>query len=61
MLDTALGRIRTLHLVKQHAPGDPQNEIWLSPEHGYLPVRMAIVERNGTRYEQLVSQLDSEP
>lgn len=60
-LDTALGRIRTLHLVRQHAPGDPQNEIWLSPEHGYLPVRMTIVERNGTRYEQLVSQLDSEP
>lgn len=59
--DTALGRIRTLHLVRQRAAGDPQNEIWLSPEHGYLPVRMTIVERNGTRYEQLVSQLDLRP
>lgn len=56
--DTVLGRLRTVHLVKQHAPGESENEIWLAPEHGYVPVRMIIVERDGTRYEQLLTKLD---
>ena len=59
--DTPLGRLDTVHLVKRREPGDPQNEIWLSPEHAYLPVRMTIVERNGTRYEQLITSLDLRP
>jgi hypothetical protein len=59
--DTPLGRLKTVHLVKQREPGDPRNEIWLSPEHGYVPVRMIIVERDGTRYEQLATRLDLQP
>lgn len=59
--ETPLGRLKTMHLVRQREPGDPENEIWLSPEHGYLPVRMVIVERDGTRYEQLATRLDVQP
>ncbi|MGE5526377.1 MAG: DUF3108 domain-containing protein [Rhodospirillaceae bacterium] len=59
--DTPLGRLKTLHLVKQRERGDPENEIWLSPEHGYVPVRMVIVERDGTRYEQLATKLELKP
>lgn len=59
--DTALGRIDTVHLVRQRDPGDPQNEIWLAPGYGYMPVRMVIVERDGTRYEQLIAKLDVRP
>ena len=59
--DTPLGRLKTVHLVRQREEGDPQNEVWLSPEHGYVPVRMIIVERNGTRYEQLATKLDIKP
>jgi uncharacterized protein DUF3108 len=56
--DTPLGRMSTVHLVKQHAVGESENEIWLAPDHGFVPVRMIIVERNGTRYEQLITKLD---
>jgi hypothetical protein len=55
--DTPLGRLNTVHLVRQREAGDPENEVWLSPEHAYVPVRMVIVERNGTRYEQLATKL----
>ena len=56
--DTALGRMWTVHLVKQRAAGESENEIWLAPDHGFVPVRMIIVERDGTRYEQLITKLD---
>lgn len=59
--DTPLGRLKTVHLVRQREPNDPQNEIWLSPAHGYVPVRMVIVERDGRRYDQLATKLDLQP
>ena len=57
-LDTALGRLKTVHLVKQREPGDSVNEVWLSPQHHNLPVRMLIVEKNGMRYEQIIQSLE---
>lgn len=60
-LDTAIGRLRTVHLVRKREPGDAQNEIWLAPDRGYVPVRMVIVERNGTRYEQQIRKLHVQP
>jgi hypothetical protein len=56
--DTPLGRMSTVHLVKQRAAGESENEIWLAPDHHFVPVRMIIVERDGTRYEQLITKLD---
>jgi hypothetical protein len=60
-IDTPLGRMTTLHLVKQREPGDSETEIWLAPQHRYLPVKMLIVESNGTRYEQVTTRLEVKP
>jgi hypothetical protein len=57
-LDTPLGRIRTLHLVKQREPGDTGTEVWLSAAHHNFPVKMLIVEKDGVRYEQLIQHLE---
>jgi hypothetical protein len=57
-IDTALGRLRTLHLVKQRDPGDTQTEVWLSVQHRHFPVRMLIVERDGMRIEQNIHALE---
>ena len=57
-IDTALGRLPTLHLVRKSGPGETQTEIWLSPAHANLPVRMVVVEDDGARYEQAVTRLD---
>ncbi|MGQ0751814.1 MAG: DUF3108 domain-containing protein [Betaproteobacteria bacterium] len=58
---TPLGPMSTLHLVKQREPGDSETEIWLAPQHRYLPVKMVIVEDDGVRYEQLITRLDLQP
>lgn len=60
-IDTPLGRMTTLHLIKQREPGDTETEIWLAPEHRYLPVKMLIVESDGARYEQILTKLEVQP
>jgi hypothetical protein len=57
VIETPLGRLKTIHLVKERDPGDTAAEIWLSPEHGRLAVRLVIVERNGVRFEQIIQSV----
>lgn len=57
-IDTPLGRMKTLHLVKQREPGESGTEIWLAPQHHFLPVKMLIQESDGSRYEQVITRLD---
>lgn len=60
-IETALGRIATVHLVKRRDPGDSGTEVWLSPAHAHLPVKMLVIESDGARYEQAIKQLDLRP
>lgn len=57
-IDTPLGRFEVVHLVRQRQPGETANEIWLARDHRLMPVKMRIVEDDGTRYEQIISRLD---
>jgi hypothetical protein len=57
-IETGLGRLKTVHVVKQRDPGDTINEVWLSPQHQYLPVKMLVVERDGVRLEQVAQSLE---
>ena len=57
-VDTPLGRLAVLHLVKQQAPGDTGTEIWLGRDHAMLPVKMRIIEDNGSRFEQVITRID---
>jgi hypothetical protein len=57
-IDTPLGRISTLHLVKQHRPDESATEVWLSPQHRFLPVKVMVQEEDGARYEQFVTRLE---
>ncbi len=57
-LDTPMGRLAVIHLVKQRAPGDTATEIWLAREHAMLPVKMRIIEDDGSRYEQVIVKID---
>jgi len=60
-IDTPLGRMKTLHLVKQHRPDESGIEIWLAPQHRYLPVRLLVLEKGGSRYEQVITALEIKP
>jgi hypothetical protein len=57
-IDSGLGRLKTVHLVKVRDAGDTVTEIWLSPHHRFLPVKMLIVERDGMRFEQIIQSLE---
>ena len=57
-VDTPLGRVGALHLVRQGGPEASGTEIWLAPERHFLPVKMVIREDNGTRYEQVATRIE---
>lgn len=57
-ISTPLGRVKTLHLVKEHQPGGSGTELWLSTQHKFFPVKVVYVERDGVRFEQLIQSLE---
>jgi hypothetical protein len=57
-IDTPLGKLATIHLVKKSDDASG-TEVWLAPQHHFLPVKMLIRENNGTRYEQVVTRIDA--
>ncbi len=58
-LNTALGKLNTVHLVKQREAGDNAVEVWLAPEHHHLPVKVLIVENDGSKYEQTITRIEA--
>ncbi len=57
-LDTSLGKFKTLHLAKQRSGDESANEVWLAVDRNMFPVKLLIVESDGSRYEQVITQLD---
>jgi len=57
-VETPLGRMSTLHLVRQGDSETSGNEIWLALDRYFLPVRMVIREDNGMRYEQVATKIE---
>lgn len=57
-LKTAAGDIETVKLVKQRDPGDERGtEIWLAPKRDFLPVRILVIEKDGSRIDQVVTRI----
>ena len=58
LLHTAAGDFDTLHLVKQRDGGDDRGtEIWLATKAHYLPLRILVTEKDGTRIDQRVTRI----
>ncbi|HEX9673974.1 MAG TPA: DUF3108 domain-containing protein [Burkholderiales bacterium] len=60
-IETALGPMTTVHLVRQHHPEESGVEIWLAPQKHYLPVRLLVLEDGGARFEQVITKLETKP
>lgn len=59
-LKTGAGEFEALKLVKQRDPGDHRGtEIWLAPRRDYLPLRVLVIEKDGTRLDQLLTRIES--
>ena len=57
-IDTPLGKLAALHLIKQREADDNAVEVWLAPERNFIPVKVLIVENDGSKYEQVITRLD---
>ena len=58
MLNTPAGMLQTVKLVKQRESGDDRaTEIWLATERNYLPVRILVVEKDGSRIDQILTRM----
>jgi hypothetical protein len=59
VLKTSAGDLETLHLVKQRDPGDNRaTEVWLAVQRSYIPVRLLVVEKDGSRVDQVVTRIE---
>jgi hypothetical protein len=59
VLKTPAGDIESLHLVKLRDAGDGrQTEIWLDVTRSYAPIRLLVIEKDGTRVDQVVTRFE---
>jgi hypothetical protein len=56
-LATSAGEFDALKVVRKSEGSDETAEIWLAAERSYLPVRILVVEKDGTRYEHLATRI----
>lgn len=57
-VSTPAGEFEALKLEREKkAPEDRTSEIWLSVRHGYVPVRVLVVEKDGTRIDQVATRV----
>lgn len=60
-IKTGAGDIEALKLVKLPDPGDERaTTIWLATKQNYLPVRILVVEKDGTRIDQVVTSISTQ-
>lgn len=58
MLATPAGEMQTLHIAKlRDGPEDKATDIWFAAERDFLPVRVLIVDPDGTRSDQIVTRI----
>lgn len=57
-LETPAGVMDTVHIVKEKDAGDERGtEIWLALNRHNLPVRLLVIEKDGTRLDQIATRI----
>src|SRR5882672_8483249 len=57
-LVTPVGEMQTLHIAKlRDGPEDKATDIWFAAERDFLPVRVLVVDSDGTRSDQVVTRI----
>jgi hypothetical protein len=57
-LATPAGEFQTLHIAKlRDGPDDKATDIWFAAERDFLPVRVLIVDNDGTRADQIITRI----
>lgn len=56
-LTTPAGQFEALKLVRR--TDDERTEIWLAVERSYLPLRVRVIEKDGGRFDQVVTRIST--
>jgi hypothetical protein len=57
-LATPAGGMQTLRVAKvRDGPEDKSTDIWFAVERDFLPVRVLIVDKDGTRADQILTRI----
>jgi hypothetical protein len=54
---TPAGEFDAVKLGRKNEGSGEVAEIWLAADRGYLPVRIVVVEKDGTRYEHVATRI----
>lgn len=58
ILDTPMGKLETILLVKQQKKDDPrERKVWFATAHHMLPVRIVATEKDGSALDQMVTKI----
>jgi len=58
-LDTGIGPLETVRLVRLADAGAPQLEVWLAPANAWLPVQLRLTEPDGAVRTQTVTAISA--
>ena len=59
-ISTPMGEMQALHIVKvRDGPDDKSTDIWFAAERDFIPVRVLVVDADGTRADQIVTRIDN--
>lgn len=59
MLTLPIGEVTTLKLQRNpRQPYDQKVELWLAPDHGYLPARIRLTDANGAFLDQKLQSIE---
>ena len=56
-LATPAGEFDTVKLIRRNESSGEVAEIWLAANRSYLPVRIVVAQKDGTRYEHVVTRI----
>ena len=58
-ITSALGELKTMHIVHSGGESDEKTELWLAIDYQYVPVKIRKIEKNGDVVEMLVTRINT--
>lgn len=59
-LKTPAGELQALHIMKvRDGPEDKSTDIWFAADRYFLPVRVLVVDKDGSRVDQVLTRIDN--
>ena len=58
-ITSALGELKTMHIVHSGGESDEKTELWLALDYQYVPVKIRKIEKNGDVVEMLATRINT--